>query len=130
MNYVIGIDSSTTATKAQLVDASGGVVAAVSSEYSYETPQPLWSEQDPELWWTATQEAISGVLAKARVKGDEVAAIGLTGQMHGLVLLDTDDHSGTYVIVLNLDQGHAKFCVPNGSSAGTVVGMAGLKMEV
>ena len=48
----------------------------------------LWSEQEPELWWTATKEAVSEVLATANVRGDEVAAIGLTGQMHGLVLLD------------------------------------------
>ena len=88
MSYVIGIDSSTTATKAQLVDESGKVVAVVSSEYSFETPEPLWSEQDPELWWTATKAAVSGVLADAQVGGDQVAAIGLTGQMHGLVLLD------------------------------------------
>ncbi len=88
MSYVIGIDSSTTATKAQLVDSSGAVVAVVSSEYDFETPEPLWSEQDPALWWTATKAAVSGVLAKANVRGDEVDAVGLTGQMHGLVLLD------------------------------------------
>ena len=88
MGYVMGIDSSTTATKAQLVDSSGAVVAVSSSEYDYETPLPLWSEQQPALWWTATQHAVSGVLARANVRGDEVAAVGLTGQMHGLVLLD------------------------------------------
>ena len=91
MSYVIGIDSSTTATKAQLVDETGDVVGVVSSEYSYETPQPLWSEQDPELWWAATKAAISGVIAAADIDGSEVAAIGLTGQMHGLVLLDHND---------------------------------------
>jgi xylulokinase len=90
VSYVIGIDSSTTATKAQLVDTTGKVVAVVSSGYSYETPQPLWSEQSPELWWTATKAAVSGLLAEARVSGDQVSAIGLTGQMHGLVLLDTE----------------------------------------
>jgi xylulokinase len=63
-------------------------VAVDSSEYSFETPLPLWSEQDPELWWIATQEAISGVLGQSGVKGSAVAAVGLTGQMHGLVLLD------------------------------------------
>lgn len=88
MTYVIGIDTSTTATKAQLVDSFGAVVAVVASEYSYETPVALWSEQEPELWWTATKAAVSEVLATANVRGDEVAAIGLTGQMHGLVLLD------------------------------------------
>ncbi len=88
MGYVIGIDSSTTATKARLVDGAGRVVAVASSEYSYDTPEPLWSEQDPELWWTATKEAISAVLGQAGVAADEIAAVGLTGQMHGLVLLD------------------------------------------
>jgi len=88
VSYVIGVDSSTTATKAQLVDETGNAVAVASSEYSYETPEPLWSEQDPELWWTATKTAIAGVLAEAQVGGHQVSAIGLTGQMHGLVLLD------------------------------------------
>ena len=88
MTYVIGIDSSTTATKAQLVDGDGQVVAVVSSEYDFDTPHPLWSEQSPELWWTATCESVSGVLAAAGIDGSEVAAVGLTGQMHGLVLLD------------------------------------------
>ncbi|MCP4968019.1 MAG: xylulokinase [bacterium] len=88
MTYVIGIDSSTTATKAQLVDTAGNVIAIASSEYSYATPFDLWSEQDPELWWTATKAAVSEVLAAAGVTGNEVVAVGLTGQMHGLVLLD------------------------------------------
>lgn len=88
MNYVIGIDSSTTATKAQLVDERGDVVAIATSDYSFETPQPLWSEQEPELWWYATKASISAVLAESGVAGSAVKAIGLTGQMHGLVLLD------------------------------------------
>lgn len=88
MSYVIGIDSSTTATKAQLVDTSGNVVAVVSSEYDFETPQPLWSEQSPRLWWTATKAAVAGVIDQAGISGSDVAAVGLTGQMHGLVLLD------------------------------------------
>jgi xylulokinase len=91
MTYVIGIDTSTTATKAQVVDEAGHVVATATSEYSYETPQPLWSEQDPDLWWTATADAVSQVLAKAGIDGSAVAAIGLAGQMHGLVLLDKAD---------------------------------------
>lgn len=90
MSYYLGIDSSTTATKALLMDAQGTVVAVASSEYTFETPQPLWSEQDPALWWQATQESIRAVLAKTGVVGDQVQGIGLTGQMHGLVLLDKD----------------------------------------
>jgi xylulokinase len=90
MNYVVGIDSSTTATKAQLVDEAGRVVAVSSGEYSFETPQPLWSEQDPELWWQATRKALAAVLAESAVPSSAVKAIGLTGQMHGLVLLDEE----------------------------------------
>ncbi len=87
MSYFIGIDSSTTATKALMMDESGKEVAVASSEYTYQTPQPLWSEQDPQLWWDGTVESIKQVLAKSGIKGDEVKGIGLTGQMHGLVLL-------------------------------------------
>lgn len=88
MSYFIGIDTSTTATKALLMDGGGGVLGAASNEYPYETPQPLWSEQDPALWWHATVESICQVLAKTGVDTASVKGIGLTGQMHGLVLLD------------------------------------------
>ena len=70
------------------MDSQGTVIAVASSEYSFETPYPLWSEQDPALWWQATQESIRTVLAKSGVAGGQVRGIGLTGQMHGLVLLD------------------------------------------
>ena len=88
MAYYIGIDTSTTATKALLMDERGQVLGVASKEYPYETPQPLWSEQDPALWWRATTESIRQVLAKTGVDVKAVKGIGLTGQMHGLVLLD------------------------------------------
>src|SRR5690606_30355227 len=53
------------------------------------TPRPAWSEQDPADWWSASIDSIRGVLATAGVKAEEVAGVGLTGQMHGLVLLDS-----------------------------------------
>lgn len=88
MQYFIGIDSSTTATKALLIDEQGDVVAVAATEYGYETPRPLWSEQDPDLWWKGAAASIRQVLAASGVKPDEIHGIGLTGQMHGLVLLD------------------------------------------
>jgi xylulokinase len=90
VTYFIGIDSSTTATKALLMDDRGAVVAIGRSEYDFETPRPLWSEQSPHLWWDATVIAIREAIAQADIDGDAVAGIGLTGQMHGLVLLDND----------------------------------------
>jgi xylulokinase len=88
MAYVIGIDASTTATKAVLVDDAGSVVATGVVEYGYDIPQPRWSEQSPDLWWDGTVGAIRAVLSRSGVAAEDVAAIGLTGQMHGLVLLD------------------------------------------
>jgi xylulokinase len=91
MGLVLGIDVSTTATKAVLVDDAGAVIGVASAEYPFETPHPLWSEQDPALWWDGAVAAIVEVLATAGRPGSDVAAVGLTGQMHGLVLLDVSD---------------------------------------
>ncbi|MEW5991002.1 MAG: xylulokinase [Chloroflexota bacterium] len=88
MGLVLGIDVSTTATKAVLVDANGAVGGIGVAEYGYETPRPLWSEQDPALWWDGAVTAIGRALAGAGAQGTDVEAIGLTGQMHGAVLLD------------------------------------------
>ncbi len=88
MACFLGIDVSTTATKALLMDAAGRVVGVASSEYTYDVPRPLWSEQHPELWWQATVESIGQVLAQSGVRPADIRGIGLTGQMHGLVLLD------------------------------------------
>jgi len=90
MTCFLGIDASTTATKALLMRADGQVVGVASSEYSYETPHPMWTEQHPDLWWQATIVSIRQVLAEAQVDPADVKGVGLTGQMHGLVLLDDD----------------------------------------
>ena len=88
MGHVLGIDVSTTATKAVLIDEWGAVVGVGASAYGFSVPRPLWSEQDPELWWDGAVDAIRSVLATTGVPADDVDAIGLTGQMHGAVLLD------------------------------------------
>ena len=91
MSHVLGVDASTTAVKAILLDGSGAVRGIGSSAYELSVPRPLWSEQDPQLWWDGTIAAIRAVLASSGVPGDDVVAIGLTGQMHGAVLLDAGD---------------------------------------
>ena len=88
MKYFIGIDTSTTATKALLIDERGGVMGVASTGYPYETPRPLWSEQDPSLWWDAAVQSLRKLLQETGVPHGSIAGIGLTGQMHGLVLLD------------------------------------------
>lgn len=88
MTHFLGIDSSTTATKALLMDADGQVVGVAASEYTFDSPQPLWTEQHPDLWWQATVASIREVLARTGVSPTAVKGVGLTGQMHGLVLVD------------------------------------------
>jgi xylulokinase len=86
--YFLGIDVSTTASKALLIDEHGDMVAVASSPHTLQTPRPLWSEQDPREWWEATSASIKSVLEKAGFGAERIGAVGLTGQMHGLVLLD------------------------------------------
>src|ERR1044071_1806155 len=86
--FFLGIDTSTTSSKALLIDELGAVTAVASSPHTLQTPRPLWSEQDPREWWEAVAASIRSLLEKAGISGEEIAAVGLTGQMHGLVLLD------------------------------------------
>jgi xylulokinase len=88
VGHVLGIDVSTTATKAVLVDEAGTVVGVGVAEYGFDVPRPLWSEQDPSLWWDGARGAIASVLASTGVAAADIVGVGLTGQMHGLVLLD------------------------------------------
>jgi xylulokinase len=88
MAYFLGIDISTTGSKAIIMDERGGICATASSPHTLQTPKPLWSEQDPGQWWEATKICIRAALEQAGLVGGSIAAVGLTGQMHGLVLLD------------------------------------------
>jgi len=87
----MGIDIGTGGSRALLVDERGGVRAGYTAPHEdMRMERPLWAEQRPENWWGAAVDAIRGVLAASRVSGSEVRAIGLSGQMHGLVILDRD----------------------------------------
>src|SRR5947209_3850411 len=87
-SLLLGIDVGTTGSKAVLVDPDGNVLATATVEYPMYTPRPLGAEQDPADWWEATVQAIRQVLQAEGVRPERVAGVGLTGQMHGLVLLD------------------------------------------
>ncbi len=109
MAYTLGIDVSTTATKAVLVGPDGSVASTGVAEYGFDIPRPLWSEQDPRLWSEGAVTAIRSALGSAGIAGEQVAAIGLTGQMHGLVLLDDADRVLRPAILWN-DQRTAAAC--------------------
>lgn len=85
----IGIDVGTSTCKTLALDADGTVIARASADYPLHTPRAGWAEQDPELWWQAAVETMQAVMAQ--LQGWQVQAIGLTGQMHGLVPLDAED---------------------------------------
>ncbi|MHC4990089.1 MAG: xylulokinase [Planctomycetota bacterium] len=87
-DVLLGIDVGTGGSKALLIDAEGGVLATATHEYELLTPRPRWTEQRPEDWWNATARSIRAVTEAADVEPGRIAAVGLTGQMHGLVLLD------------------------------------------
>ncbi|MCS7024908.1 MAG: xylulokinase [Bryobacteraceae bacterium] len=87
--FWLGIDIGTGGSRAILVNQAGRLQAAYTSPHEeMRMPKPLWAEQRPENWWQAAQAAIRGVLAEAGVHGSQIRALGLSGQMHGLVLLD------------------------------------------
>jgi len=89
MNHIlIGIDLGTTNTKTIVVDADGRTLALAAREYAVETPRPGWAEQNPATWRQAAIETLKEAVATSGVSPAHVAAIGLSGQMHGAVLLD------------------------------------------
>jgi xylulokinase len=88
VSVLIGLDVGTGGARAVAVDESGEVVAEASSEYPLHSPRPGWTEQDPDDWWEGAREVLENVTT---VTGEHVAGIGLTGQMHGSVFLDSSD---------------------------------------
>lgn len=101
MAFLLGIDIGTSGTKVLAIDETGKVAASASAEYPLSTPRPLWAEQRAEDWWAATCACLKTVLAT--VPATEVAGIGLSGQMHGLVMLDAD-HNVLRPAILWCDQ--------------------------
>src|SRR5258708_24770488 len=88
----MGVDVGTGGTRALLVDDAGRLKNAFTAPHEdMHMERPLWAEQRPENWWEAAQKAIRGVLNQAQVSGHDVRGIGLSGQMHGLVMLDESD---------------------------------------
>ncbi|MDK2931688.1 MAG: xylulokinase [Bacillota bacterium] len=90
MPLLLGIDIGTSGTKVILTDEDGCIVASATETYPLRTPHPNWAEQDPRDWWAATVAAIRGACGSGSAKAADIGCVGLTGQMHGLVLLDEE----------------------------------------
>ena len=85
---LLGLDIGTSGVKALLIDESGRTLASATAEYPLSTPHPNWAEQDPADWWKGTVEVIRRIIATPGVHAADIKGIGLSGQMHSLVLLD------------------------------------------
>ncbi|HEX8340399.1 MAG TPA: xylulokinase [Tepidisphaeraceae bacterium] len=117
MRHLLGIDIGTSGTKTLLCDARGKVVATAVAEHAISQPRPGYSEQNPADWWAATQQATKAVLKKARIKGADVSAIGLSGQMHGSTFLDKNGRVIRPALLWN-DQRTGKQCAEIERKAG------------
>ncbi|MCH8805100.1 MAG: xylulokinase [Planctomycetes bacterium] len=105
----LGIDIGTSGSKALLMDEAGGVLASASAAHPSYFPKPGWSEQRPDDWWGSLRKATRAVLRRAKTSGDDIAGVGLSGQMHGAVFLDAADQCLTNAILWN-DQRTAAEC--------------------
>jgi len=88
MTCYLGLDIGTSATKALLMDPDGKVLATATAPHDISSPRPGWSEQDPDAWYSAAVKATRAVVQKAGIDPRHVQAVGLSGQMHGLVITD------------------------------------------
>jgi len=88
MAYLLGVDIGTTGARALLISERGEVVGGATEEYPLSTPRPQWAEQNPVDWWDGAVQAIHRLLAEVRIRPSEIKGVGLSGQMHGVVLLD------------------------------------------
>lgn len=90
--YCLGIDVGTGGSRAVLIDSAGQIVASETIEHvPFASPETGWAEQGPDDWWRASAAAIRAVLSKDNINSESISAVGLSGQMHGAVLLDEKD---------------------------------------
>ena len=90
--HVLGIDVGTGGTRAVIVDENGRLLVSATEEHEpFASPRIGWAEQRPEDWWRAAGIAVRKALALGKLRGDQIACVGFSGQMHGAVMLDSSD---------------------------------------
>ncbi len=99
--YFLGIDIGTSGAKALLMAQSGRVASTATAEHALLMPRPGWSEQRPDDWWASTRKAVRMAVRQAGAVKADVAAIGLSGQMHGSVFLDKNGRCLTNALLWN-----------------------------
>jgi xylulokinase len=117
MSVYLGIDLGTSGTKSLVCRVDGTILATATAEHPISHPQPGWSEQNPADWWSSAIQSTRDALAKSGVKGSEVKGIGLSGQMHGSVFLESS-HTVLRPALLWNDQRTQKQCEAIEAAAG------------
>ena len=125
MSVVLGIDVGTSGTRTLVVDEQGKILAAESADHPSYAPKPLWSEQEPVDWWKTTCVSIKAAMEASGTKPEDVKGIGLSGQMHGLVMLDSDNNVLRRALLWN-DQRTAAECDEITSKAGGRASLIGM----
>src|SRR5210317_1396030 len=94
MKYTLGIDLGSSSIKVAIINVKDGIAVASSkypeTEMEIQAPQPSWAEQSPEFWWSCTLKAIEQACNKSKIESNQIGAIGISYQMHGLVTLDLE----------------------------------------
>ena len=93
MKYLLGIDLGTSGTKTVVFTEDGVAISSATEEYPLHQPNNGWAEQDPSDWWNACIASVKSVLAHSKINPSDIAGIGFSGQMHGLVMLDENGES-------------------------------------
>ncbi|MBP1591309.1 MAG: xylulokinase, partial [Oscillospiraceae bacterium] len=109
MKYAIGVDIGTSGTKSVLFDETGKVMASASAEYPLYQEKNGYAEQEPTDWYNAAADTIKKIIADSGVDASDIAGVGLSGQMHGLVMLDEKNEVIRKSIIW-CDQRTAKEC--------------------
>jgi len=117
MAFYLGIDIGTSGTRALIIDQKGKLRGAATAGHTCQSPKPLWSEQSPAEWWAAVRQAVPAAVQAAKVKPADIAGLGLSGQMHGLVLLNKKNEVLRPAILWN-DQRTGAECVEITRRAG------------
>ncbi|MGF1706821.1 xylulokinase [Enterovibrio baiacu] len=124
MNTYLGIDIGTSAVKVLLVNIDGDALDSQSVSYGTDSPQALWNEQNPSVWWQSTLNCFEALRERNQSHWQRVAAIGLSGQMHGAVCLDEEREPVYPAILWNDGRAHKesatlnRLCPDIGYSAG------------
>ena len=120
MGYLAGIDLGTSSVKVLIMDQSGKALAVSHAGYDVMTPKMSYAEQDPKTWWECTVWAIRDAMARSGIRPEELACIGLSGQMHGLVAFDREEKPVAPAIIW-MDQRSAKEAEEIKSLAGELL---------